>query len=480
MSPILLVCVLAPSVGLAASHRGPFALEQARIVREGRLSDTAIVKLKDGLVASVQGGVIEIRNADPNTARNLGHLRGLLREATVAARFSASPEELRAMRQKVDPTGRLADLNLYFRVESAQAPKLVAGLRANPLVESAWLAFAPEEPPSDIPPTTPDFSGMQSYAGPAPWGLGFDEARRWPGASGENVSIADIEYSWDASHEDLDNTTSITTSGWDCTDYRYHGNSVLGELVAPDNGYGVTGLVPGATPLVVHPYTNSRTYDVADAIVRALPLLQPGDVILIEQQAYMFDSYCPIEVDPGVFDAIALAVASGVVVVEPGGNGGQDLDDEHWKGFFDRRIQDSGAIMVGGGASPLSPFVARAWYPDGSSFGSRVDVQGWYDAIATATTGEYGGWFADLYYPDSDARQAYTQSFGGTSGASPMVTAVAAAFQSVAIAVLGRPVDPLDLREMISTTGSPQAESDEASIGSLPDLRLLLRSCLSP
>ena len=71
--------------------------------------------------------------------------------------------------------------------------------------------------------------------------------------------------------------------------------------------------------------------------------------------------------------------------------GAHDLDAEYWEGWFDSDVQDSGAIMVGGsyGLGDL------AW-SGGSSYGSRMDVQGWFDRIVTTSTYE----FADLFYPE--------------------------------------------------------------------------------
>lgn len=352
-------------------------------------------------------------------------------------------------------------------------------LLARPEVETAYLAFEPAPPPVDLEPNTPDFTELQGYLGPGPDGLDFREAPAWEGGTGEGVILADLEYSWDPEHEDLEATVGVQTWGWDSEYYRYHGNSVLGELFAQDNGYGVTGMAPDALPMVISPYTPDRAYSLPDAIEAAAALLEPGDVLLVEQQTYAGGAYAPVEADPATWDAIALAVAKGIVVVEPGANGAADLDDPDWEGWFDRTQRDSGAIMVGGGCSPLHPTCpARSWYPYGSSTGSRVDVQGWYDRIVTATTGEYNGGLADLFFPEGDSRQAYTESFGGTSGASPMIAAAAAVAQAVALARWGAPWDPLDLRQALVESGWPQPEADAAEhpIGPMPDLARLLRS----
>lgn len=361
----------------------------------------------------------------------------------------------------------------WYTLRSAEAEAIGTELLADPEVETAFLAYAPVPPPGDIAPFTDDFRPLQTWLDPFP-GLGLAEAARWPGGTGANVTIADLEYGWAADHEDLERAPAASAWGWDSGLYGFHGTSVLGMLVGTPNGYGIDGAVPDATALVISPFEDEDGYDVAAAVSAAIDLLRPGDVLLIEQQAYALGTYCPVSVDPAVFEAIASATEAGIVVVEPAGNGGADLDAFQWEGAFDRAVRDSGSIMVGGGASPGSGLPPRAWYSGGSAYGARVDVQGWYDGIVTTTGGEYDGYYADLYYPEGDARQAYTLSFSGTSGASPMIAAIAAIAQSVSIELTGEPWRPADLRAAIVATGTPQA--GEPHIGPLPDLRRLLRS----
>ena len=114
--------------------------------------------------------------------------------------------------------------------------------------------------------------------------------------------------------------------------------------------------------------------------------------------------------------------------------------------------------------------------PFGSCYGDRVDVQGWFDAIVTASAEDGAPQFVDLFYPEADTRQAYTARFGGTSGASPMVAATAAAFNGFWTQRSGAPLSPMDLRAAMVSTGHPQQEDgDTHPIGPQPDLRRLLR-----
>ncbi len=425
--------------------------------------------------------VVKVAEGSPRIPRVAG--------ARTQPLFSRSSEVLRAERRAWDPEHRLADLTAWWRLQvpASSAETVANQLNQQPWVEVVYFAFAPAPPPVDLDPETPDLTAGQSYAGAAPDGFGFQEVAAWPGGRGENVVVADLEYSWRRDHEDLDAAVDATTWGHDGDYYPSHGTAVLGMLVGGDNGYGITGLVPEATPVVIHPHRPDGVYSVADAVDGAAGLLEPGDVLLIEQQVYdaEIEAYLPVEWDPATFDAISLAVAKGIVVVEPGANGAQNLDHAKFGGWFDREQRDSGAILVGGGASPLSGLPPRSWSAWGSSYGSRVDVQGWYDSVVTTWNDEGGTWNADLFlpeteaYPSGDPRQGYTSRFAGTSAASPLVAAVCAVTNSVAIELHGQPFDPLDLRALLVSTGTPQPPED-AHIGPQPDLRAALRYGLLP
>jgi len=399
--------------------------------------------------------------------------------ARVRPLFQRDPTSLIQERRVLDPDHRLADLTGYYHIDTAagDGPVVADMLNDEPWVEIAYLAFEPQPPPEDILPETPDFTYLQDYALSAPYGFGFEGVVGLPGADGKNVMVADLEYSWDPEHEDLYNTLDSHIWGSDYGDYAYHGDAVLSIMFSPDNGYGVTGLIPGALPAVVSPFTEEGDYSVASAISGATELLEPGDVLLIEQQLWAFDNYAPVEVDPATFDAIAIAVQKGIIVVEPTGNGGHDLDDPKWGGWFDPAFRDSGAIMVGGGVSPHGGGTARSWYSGGSSYGERVDVQGWYDSIVSAFNGDWGRQYADLFYPRTaeepggDPMQAYTSAFGGTSGASPLVSSVAAAVQSVNLEFYGEPMTPDQVRSLLMQTGVPQSvDALEHNIGPQPDV----------
>ena len=459
----LLIALITAAV--AAPFRAPRAAHGRAVVPQSEQDLTLVVKLAEdrGLVPTAD----TILGADATLLR-------LLRGAEPL--FTRPRAALLRDLATADVNAKLADLSLYLQLQTSDAPALSAALLAHPLIEDVYRASDPVAPPFDIPPETPSFVPDQAYLGPGPRGLGFDIQERWSGALGLGVVVADVEYGFDLEHEVL-NEVDVTELGHAADLYLAHGNGVLGMMAPGFEGFGLRGMLPEASYVVSYPFTDAETYNVADAINRAAADLIAGDILLIEQQGWVDGVFTPVEIEPAVFDAIATAVAQGIVVVEPAGNGACDLDDPRWGGWFDRETRDSGAIMVGGGSSPLSDLTPRSWFPEGSCYGSRVDVQGWFDSIVTASAADGAPHFVDLFFPDGDTRQAYTARFGGTSGAAPMVAAVAAAFNNFWGQHTGDVFAPLDLRAALISTGHPQQEDAGLHpIGPQPDLRRMLRT----
>lgn len=459
MAPLLMTAFLGHAA-LAGSLRGLPPKPQRIAPEAGRDSQRLVVKLAEqqGLAVTDMGVV---------GPRALPGLNALLSPSTPL--FSRYPKTRTATRSP-----HLADLSLYRVIEAPNAVAIGNQLLARTEIETVYLAPLPVAPPSDLPPTTSDYSFDQGYDLAGPHGFGFDDAEAWPGGDGRNIRVANLEYGFDPTHEDLVDV-DIEAVGPSFDLYQFHGNGVMGIMAAPDNGYGVSGLIPAAGFLMVSPFVDVDVYNVAEAIDIAASMLSAGDVLLIEQQGWVNDTYTPVEADPAVFDAIASAVDSGIVVIEPAGNGACDLDAAEWGGAFDIQFRDSGAVMVGGGASPYSGFTPRSYHPLGSCFGERVDVQGWFDSIVSLSSGDGAPSYTDLFFPDRDSRQAYTARFGGTSGAAPLVAAIAAVMNSVAIETRGEPWDPIELRAVLRSTGHPQTGPSGTPIGPQPDLNRLLR-----
>jgi subtilisin-like proprotein convertase family protein len=423
-----------------------------------KFADEARVRLRASGLVSLGGATLSGVEAVLTSFGNPSPVRLFTRpEAAIDRDLDAA--ERRSGRE-------LADLNGYFElvVNPGEVDAFISSLERLDVVQTAYPAPRPAPPPGDIPPATPDFEPDQGYLDPAPGGIDAREAWTRPGGRGTGVFIIDIEYDWRDTHEDLDNALGQELCWTPKGSYTEHGTAVLGELGSGDNGYGVTGIVNDATLGMVTQDPVGMSNSVARAIDCATSLQGPGDVMLLETQTWgPGGNYVPSEWNQAEFDAISAATAKGIVVVEAAGNGNQDLDDPIHQGKFDRNQRDSGAIIVGAGASP------NAGQPDRSklsfsTYGSRVDVQGWGHNV---TTSGYGG----LFNGGGDPNQYYTATFNGTSSASPIVTGAAAAIQGVQIARGSAPLDPTEVRRILTDTGSPQQDGPyPGHIGPRPDL----------
>jgi subtilisin family serine protease len=161
-----------------------------------------------------------------------------------------------------------------------------------------------------------------------------------------------------------------------------------------------------------------------------------------------------------VFDAVSTATAKGIIVVAAAGNGAVDLDGANCQGKFDTSVRKTRANIVGAGSSTDH---ARLGF---SSYGSRVDLQGWGQNV---TTTGYGGAF-----DPGDSRQRYTHTFSGTSSATPIVAGAVLAIQGVVKQCGLPPLTPSQIRDAMVSTGTPQSPAVAGHIGPLPRIKQAL------
>lgn len=446
-------------------------LEQMQAIPD---SGQVVVKFREGLTVRLSGG--RLSGLDSAGRASLGRTLAEigLDEGRLRRLHSVPEAELDAARA----AGRaasgldLADLNNYYLVDvppGRSAAEIAEALGKLESVEFAEPVPLPAPPPQDIAPPTPDFSNQQGYGAAAPAGIGIAPVAALGGVRGGDVRIVDIEYSWQMNHEDLNlppsriiNTGGTAVDPFNSTD---HGTAVLGQLVGGNNGYGVTGLVYDAQAFVAAANTTNG-YNLAAAILASSTAIRPGDVILIEQQWVVCNlnttppAFGPSEWTQAVFDAIQTAVANGRVVVQAAGNGNVNLDQPACLNRFNPAVRDSGAIIVGAGSAGGRERLGF------SSYGQRVNVQGWGQSV---TTTGYG----DLFAPNNDVRQFYTDRFSGTSSASPIVTAAVAAIQGRLKACNLPVLTPAAMRNLLRQTGSAQVGGG-GNIGPLPNVEAAL------
>jgi hypothetical protein len=423
-----------------------------------------VLKLKDASGGRAVGGALRLAGAKDANLDKIAAEHGL-RFAPLLGMTEAQTRRLekRAAEKSGRPQAVLATLVAVEAKteEKALLAPIADRLKAHPAVEFVHLEPLGVPPPGDVSPRTPDYSGQQGYGGPD----GIDARGALDsGIDGAGIRISDCEYGWNVEHEDLEDVTIGAESGQtpapEVIDWGFdeHGTAVAGMLVSPGNGYGVTGLTPRARLFTYSEKTVEGGARRAAAIAAAIADSDPGDVVLLEMQTMDASGrYVPAEYDPAVWTVVKTGTDAGVIVVAAAGNGGQDLDrdDEDLAAYRNRG--DSGAIVVGAGT------------PDGrrerlyfSTYGDRVDVHGWGESVMTLGYGD----FAEL---GRDKNQRYTQ-FGGTSSASPMVTAAVVLLQHHAVRQLGRRLLPREMREILVSTGRPQGRPGDGRIGPLPDV----------
>lgn len=384
---------------------------------------------------------------------------------------SINPEQLTELverAQRLDPTYRPPNFLGYLVIRcplNVDAEDVAGFVRASPAVELAYVEAGPTPPPVVNAADDPR-QGNQGYEDAAPAGVNAEYAWTVAGGDGTGVRFVDLEQGWTLNHEDLQAAGITLISGTNQA-YFGHGTAVLGEVRAVDNTVGDVGIAPACTTQVVSQFQPGG-YSTPNAILSALTVLAFGDVLLLEAQTTVAGStYLPVEVEQATYDAIRLGTALGIVVVEAGGNGSNDLDtwtDGGGNTILDRgsaAFRDSGAIMVGAASSTV-PHTRLGF----SNFGSRIDCYGWGQNVDTAGD----GWTGNL-------TTTYTMTFGGTSSASPIVAGAAVAVQGAAVAA-GFRYSPLQIRQILSSNGTASGNPAADRIGVLPNLQQILQNVL--
>jgi len=470
-------CGVADATAFNSTELTPRAIavkpQQTTLHRETAISHV-VVKFRDDANVRYRDGFLKSPSYD-----EISEVDGLLRpyfDGRLRRLFHQFPEErLLADKNRLQSavSQELADLNSYFRLEisdHAEAERLINALNKLDIVEIAYAQSFPVLC-GDIDPPTPDFQPNQDYREAAPDGIDADYLNTLPGGDGDGITIVDIEGDWNFHHEDLEAALGGHIAGDFYGDQRWkdHGTAAIGELIAEDNGYGVTGSCPGAAIRTASIGLGSA----AEATLLVTEQLQPGDIIffVIGYVSSPDGLHVCVEFMQADFDAIQYAWAKGIVVLEAAANGGHDYDDEIFTPVFDTAYRNSHAIMVGaGGPAAESSDRQRLSF---SCYGERVNLQGYGGGVYT--TG-----YGSLFSPDNDENQFYTGTFGGTSSATPIVTGAAACLQGYVKANYGTTLTSDQIRDILIATGSPQQGDTSQHIGPRPDLRAAIESLIIP
>ena len=331
-------------------------------------------------------------------------------------------------------------------------------------------------PPGDILPSTPSYVSQQSYlqANPglnveAVWNLGYN---------GQNVTIHNVEYGFNKNHEEFNDTNCNIALGMDVNSsttasYTEHGTATMGVLFGHNGNYGITGLAHGAQQVWLYPEWQQSGYSRTNAITQALNNSAIGDIIVLEMQAYGFNGtvsnprFVPAEYDFLVWNLTKALTDSGRIVVAAAGNGYQNLDSSDYQTYTN--YGDSGAIIVGGGTANTMHAIFPPYVVSGvtysSTYGTRVDVQGWFENVKSTGAIPNSG-FALV---GNDFNQSY-MTFTGTSSATAQLGGVVTVLQSYYKSQTNNTLTSQQMRTILQNTGFPQGGDVSKNIGPFPNM----------
>ncbi len=283
----------------------------------------------------------------------------------------------------------------------------------------------------------------------------------WGLSSGTGVVIADIDWGYRTTHQDLaprldlsraynsfDGGTNVSHGS-----SISHGTAVLGIAGAADNDLGMAGLAFRATLWPIQANSGPGTALAGDSWARAIDWVRTANsggrrkVIILEVQTGDFGNY---EQVLSVNAAIRTAIANGVVVCVAAGNGNRDagLDD------MGDPIRETGSILVGATAYHASEN-RRAPF---SNYGSQITVSAPGDLSHDLTC-------------STASDTAYMNGFGGTSGATPKVAATAALMLAVDPSLTHK-----EIRTILRDTGSAVITDSKKPVGTLLNSKAAVRT----
>lgn len=344
--------------------------------------------------------------------------------------------------------------------------ELAGKLETLEAVEYASLvSMRPVKPPFDILPVTPDYEYLQTYLDPDP---GVDMRYAWSlGLYGKEIRVRDVEYGVNVDHEVLNEKNIGVAPGMDISpdaplDYTEHGTAVFGVVMADSAKYGNTGMAHEAAEMLLFPEWQSSGYDRILAVQKSLEASSESDVVIYEIQTGGYNSqYVPAEYNPVIWDLTKAATDANIIVVAAAGNGSQNLDDPFYEEYMNRG--NSGAIIVGAGYPNTTH--APEWF---TTYGSRVDVQGWGENVFTSGYG-------DKFQIGGDFNQYYTM-FSGTSSATPIVASCVIVLQSYYYGLTGEYMTGEEMKTLLKETGKPQQSDLEKPIGPLPNMKAAIQA----
>jgi len=346
-------------------------------------------------------------------------------------------------------------------------------------VELAYVQSNAVNPQGGYQGRHPFFSGK--YSDPSPVGIDAEYAWKINGGKGSShIKFIDIEQGWKFDAAAM-NVKTLPLTGINNPDFGDHGAAVLAIIMMKEAGKGCMGITPNADGYVISQWRPGGEPNDADAVLAAITYLDFGDILLLETQSFYSPANSkiwPAEIQDATFQAIRLATALGIIVIEAAGNGdtnnisGNDLDYllANKKRILDpasHEFRDSGAIIVS--AASMEVPHSRISY---SNYGKRINCYAWGEGVATGEN--------DNAFPGTVIHR-YTRGFSGTSSASAIIAGVAIAVQSISETRYNMRLGPSQMRNILSSdqygTASVNGRARD-KIGVMPDLKKIIDHCL--
>ncbi|MEN8642263.1 S8 family serine peptidase [Pseudomonas sichuanensis] len=321
---------------------------------------------------------------------------------------------------------------------------------------------------------TPDFEARQTYLdAPGPRWQGLNVRRAWAGqVTGKGARIHFSDGGLFPNHEDLRGNTGLKIVSSTPNSDPEHGTASAGVMLATRNGFGVTGIAHDSE---LYLYDNRADDGAGNSLTlkQLLRQVEPGDIVGINRQTAsprVLSTMLPSLHDWQWWDVMQSLSRRGAVVVNAAANGssatlsdkgtvrGYGVDLAHWRHFDDHG--DAGCILVG---------ACQSW--DGkphqySNFNYRHRMlNAWGDSVVTLGYGK----LQDKSGHDRD----YTDTYAGTSSATPLVAGALALIQSYAIEQHHIYLDGEQMHLLVSASGYQDATlpgSDVLPMGHRPDV----------
>lgn len=447
------------------------------------------IKFKDDLPIYVLNGKLTDRGAGIVASLGLFKDAGTFEKMITSvseSKLDSMRVEAQAYWNKVERqntgiiAGTIADMNNYIalKIKPGLDVKVVeAGFRSSAYVEHVDILPELAEPP-----VPPNFVPQQNYMSTST-GINAEQVYTTYNNHGAGVQVVDIEGSFNSNHKDLPNIPLVINVPMEMNFGNNHGTSVLGQMVSKNNGWGTSGIAYDSPAK----FAVRGTY-YPNTILASANAIQPGDVILLELQLPGPNGeYVPIEYIKANYDAIKMVTGNNRVVVEAAGNGGENLDVDIIKkgnaGHYPfHNDHNSGAIIVGAGTN--NPNTTPRSRLNFSCYGSRVNVQAFGENVIT-TGGDITyvngvqTSIPPVFYPTEGVDYYYTNKFGGTSGASPIVAGACLLIQSVLKNNTNTYLTSLQMQQLLMGTGKPQQGNVAENIGPLPDAYKAIQTLLN-